>query len=283
MKALSILFGDANATRRELFQLCFEESPRDIASARIVAFGEVHETLRQEVYDALVLAVDSEDGFETLLRTSRRYPGLPVIAVTSNPYGWSDRLIMEGTEDILPENEIAPETLVMRLRTAIARRHHRRGSARQDALTGLLTEDTLLPLATHLLRDIRRDGRRASVAMVSFDGIDAVMEAHTASAADTVMLKAAEFLQRTLPQSAILARTGYQECTILALDINPHALRLPVAKAAVRLHQWLPANYPHITALFGSCHAQRGETVERMMAFARESMCENVFALGARS
>ncbi len=89
-------------------------------------------------------------------------------------------------------------------------------------------EDTGLPNGDYLNRRldqelVRADGREGALALVTccIENLDAVREAHDASRAERVLLRAADALKTSLREFDVLARTGEAEFQILLPDPGP--------------------------------------------------------------
>lgn len=233
-KTLSILLVEDSLEDQDLLRealLEIEENRqwcnwRSSSVLPVARLSEAVDCLRADTFDAVLLNLslpDSPSLLDSFLEVNACAGCAPILVLADEPdENLANRLLREGAQDVLVKSELECAPLARAIRYAIER-HRRliaaRASAFVDDLTGVLTRDAFLHVASH-------SSHHEQVALVE---ITADREA-----LDPMMIQAAEALRRVLEAPAILGRWDRRRFCVLAPEPALHRAATQLADGALK-------------------------------------------------
>jgi PleD family two-component response regulator len=175
---------------------------------------EALEYLGRDSFDAILLNLSLPDNpvlLDTFFDVSACSSGVPILVLADEAdENLANRLLREGAQDVLVKAELECASLARAIRYAIERQRRvkaSRSSAFVDPLTGVLTRDAFLHVASYR-------GRDECLALV-----DVAADRETL---DPLLIQAAEALHSVFEAPAVLGRWDRRRLCVLAPEAALH-------------------------------------------------------------
>lgn len=172
------------------------------------------ECLGRDSFDAILLNLSLPDSpvlLDTFLDVSASASGVPILVLADEADEYlANRLLREGAQDVLVKLELECASLARAIRYAIERQRREkaaRSSAFVDPLTGVLTRDAFINVASY-----RSPGELLALVEMPADR----------ETLDPVLMQSAETLRRTFQAPAIVGRWDRRRLCVVASEAALH-------------------------------------------------------------
>jgi len=207
-------------------QLLGEREGLPVRLTRVERLGDGLSHLAEEEFDLVLLDLDLPDssGLDTVARTYRAAPNVPIVAVTANgDSSLATSILLAGAQDYISKHNMTKELLTRVVGYAIGRQAFQdslRRSTLVDPATGLYTHDVFLALAGRDLKLAER--RNDSVVFMAFytGGLRRLGAAMGPEQEQRVAADFARMLRATFRETDLLGRVGPDSFAVLALDVT---------------------------------------------------------------
>jgi DNA-binding response OmpR family regulator len=185
------------------------------------------ECLRRDTFDAVLLNLSLPDSpalLDSFLEVSASAASVPILVLADEAdENLANRLLRAGAQDVLLKSELECAPLARAIRYAIERQRRAnaaRASAFIDELTGVLTRDAFLNVASHYTGQLLL----ASIE-VAADG----------DARDPVLIQAAEVLRTAFEAPSILGRSDRSRFCVIANGLTETTVEAMLHHAAAKM------------------------------------------------
>ncbi len=227
-----ILIVEADPQMSWLLETILAGSDRQVFAAGTVA--EAHRLMREKPVELVVLdfSFPDDDGrdFLAALRKRAATAALPVIVLSGLVSPAAKAECYAQGADTFFEKPVAPEILKAAVSARLRRSIEQRREERRDPLTGLPNREAFREGFRRLafLAERRRDP--AAFALVDFDHLASINEAHGYEAGDAALRHAAGILEKSVRQSDFLARWDGGAFTLMLPSTSLEGARRAVSK-----------------------------------------------------
>lgn len=188
------------------------------------SWAEAQAILETEPIDVLLLDLDLVDsqGPETFFRAQAAAPHVPVVLVVDSANtSLAERLLREGAQDFLLQDEMDCAPLARALGNAVSR--HRllaatRASSMTDPLTGLFNRTAFLTLAERDRTLAERLGVRMILIAITRGDLEAIAATRGKDRRDLELVATADFLRRLAGPADLAARVDDNAFAIVAFE-----------------------------------------------------------------
>jgi DNA-binding NarL/FixJ family response regulator len=185
------------------------------------------ECLRRDTFDAVLLNLSLPDSpalLDSFLEVSASAASVPILVLADEAdENLANRLLRAGAQDVLLKSELECAPLARAIRYAIERQRRAnaaRASAFIDELTGVLSRDAFLNVASHYTGQLLL----ASIE-VAADG----------DARDPVLIQAAEVLRTAFEAPSILGRSDRSRFCVIANGLTETTVEAMLHHAAAKM------------------------------------------------
>jgi DNA-binding response OmpR family regulator len=185
------------------------------------------ECLRRDTFDAVLLNLSLPDSpalLDSFLEVSASAASVPILVLADEAdENLANRLLRAGAQDVLLKSELECAPLARAIRYAIERQRRvnaARASAFIDELTGVLTRDAFLNVASHYTGQLLL----ASIE-VAADG----------DARDPVLIQAAEVLRTAFEAPSILGRSDRCRFCVITTGLTETTVEAMLHHAAAKM------------------------------------------------
>lgn len=232
-----------------------------------------------EIFDVILSDLNLPDsaGSATIAHLAGVFPGLPLIALTSDEYRGTE-CIAAGAQDFVPKSELDGKHFRRTVEFAIQRNRQFRDTeydSRHDALTGILNRHAFEELVGRTLAasDVSQS---YFFAFVDVDGFKSVNDTFGHQVGDSVLVAVADFLRKHTRSSDVLGRWGGDEFVAFGHTSDGGDPELAARLDSDNIVLAEASDHPAITvrASCGVVHAAGGTSYTELVARADHAMYE---------